>query len=188
MKLTGRASLLAGVVALAGVAHTPQASASVYNLGTLPVPTSVGFSGRLAVQGAFSDWWNFKLASDSALVGASSSITFSQGAAAVGTKLTNFDLYSGTNLLASGTPLWFATGVGVVSYFSVVYALPLTAGVQYSLKVSGTALNANASYGASLSTAPLPEPEEWAMMAVGAALVGAQVRRKQRGMRQPSGG
>lgn len=183
MKLLGKASLLASVVAIAGVAHTPQAGASVYNLGTIPVPASVGFSGRWANPGTFTDSWNFKLASVSALVSTSSSITFSQGAAAAGTRLTNFDLYSGTNLLASGTPVWFATGSGIVSYLSLVYAVPLTAGVEYSLKVSGIALSANASYGASLSTAPLPEPEEWAMMAVGIALVGIQVRRKQRHLR-----
>jgi hypothetical protein len=49
-------------------------------------------------------------------------------------------------------------------------------------------LNNGGSYGASLSTiaAPVPEPEEWAMMLVGGGLVGFQVRRKQKGLSQTS--
>lgn len=184
MKLRSKVNLLVGAIALASTVYMPQASAAVYNLGTLSVPASVGFSGYLTSAGSFSDEWTFKVDDFAALVGTGNSFTFSKGAA--GATITGFDLYKGASLVASGAVNSGSLGFGITSYSSMVSSVPFTAGESYSLKISGVALSAGANYGASLSTAPVPEPEEWAMMMVGAGLVGYQVRRKQKGLSQSS--
>ena len=60
----------------------------------------------------------------------------------------------------------------------------LKAGVSYTWETTATITTNNGSLGSQFSVAAVPEPEEWAMMLVGAGLVSYQVRRKQKGLRQ----
>jgi hypothetical protein len=187
MTLKNKVSLLAGAIALAGIAYMPQASAVVVSLGP---ETSIGLANTGLAQGSFQDWFDFQVSGSAFVAANGNSITFSNSS---GTKLESFNLFDGTAHNINATPVVIGAistpPVGQGPYFASLFTpTPLLENHAYSLEINGTALNNGGSYGASLSTiaAPVPEPEEWAMMLVGGGLVGFQVRRKQKGLSQTS--
>ena len=189
MMLSKKVSLLAGAVALVGAVYMPQASATTYNIGPFTNQDS-GFAAASGLSaGSFDDWFKFTITGGDAIFTATgNSVTASL---TKGTQIKTFDLYDGSTKLATGTIQSSANAVGNgSSYASIVNYSPLIAGKEYSLEVAGTVLAGTAAgkgnYSLSLSTAPVPEPEEWAMMLVGAGLVSYQVRRKQKGLSQAS--
>ena len=188
MKLKAKISLLAGAVALMGVVYMPQASAAVYTLPGSPieVPGASAFSNKVTSAGSFTDWLNFSLQSPGDLVGTLLSNVVKIKGKTSGVSLTSFELYSG-NGPTPGTLLGTATvsGSSPGAYFANLDAVTLSAAPQtYTLKVIGNAVTAGSSYAGAVTVEAVPEPEEWAMMLVGAGLVSYQVRRKQKGLRQ----
>jgi hypothetical protein len=182
MKMKAKISLLAGAIALTGAVYMPQASAAVYTLPNSPV-TVPGFDiigYHVANEGTFTDWLNFSVQSTADVVGTLSSIVKQSGPALTGISLTSFELYSGSGQ-NPGTLLGTATifGSSPGSYFANLGSSTLSASQPYTLKVVGYAYSANASYSGGINVVAVPEPEEWAMMLVGAGLVSWQVRRKQ---------
>lgn len=63
----------------------------------------------------------------------------------------------------------------------------LASGIEYSLIASGHAITPSAGVAGSFQVLAVPEPEEWAMMVVGASLIAFQVRRKQKALEQGNG-
>ena len=183
MMLSKKVSLLAGAVALVGAVYMPQASATTFNIGPYTNEDS-GYAAATGLNaGSFDDWFKFTITGGSAIftsTGNSATASLSNG-----TQIKSFDLYDGSTKLATGTVSSTANAIGSGhTYASIVSYSPLIAGKEYSIEVTGTVLAGTAAgkgnYSLSLSTAPIPEPEEWAMMLVGAGLVGFQVRRKQK--------
>ena len=184
MMLSKKVSLLAGAVALAGAVYMPQASAAIYNLGPITTGDSIGAAATGLNAGSFDDWFKFTVTGSNAIF--TSTGNSATASLSVGSQIKTFDLYNASNVkIATGTVSSTANAVGTGStYASIVNYSPLNVGEQYSINVTGTVLADTATgkgnYSLSLSTAPIPEPEEWAMMLVGAGLVGFQVRRKQK--------
>ena len=182
MMLSKKVSLLAGAVALVGAIYMPQASATTYNIGSITDEDSTGAAGTGLSAGSFNDWFKFTVTGGPAVfTGTGNSATTTSTS---GTQIQTFDLYNASNVkIASASFSSAAVGKGT-SYAAILNYSPLNAGEQYSINVTGTVLGGTAAskgnYSLSLSTAPVPEPEEWAMMLVGAGMVGFQVRRKQK--------
>ncbi len=189
MMLSKKVSLLAGAVALVGAVYMPQASATTFNIGPFTNQDS-GFASASGLSaGSFDDWFKFSITGGPAIFTATgNSVTASL---TKGTQIKTFDLFDGATKLATGSVSSSGNAVGNgSSYASIVNYSPLAAGKEYSINITGTVLAGTAvgkgNYSLSLSTAPVPEPEEWAMMLVGAGLVSYQVRRKQKGLSQAS--
>ena len=209
MILNVRASLLVGAVALASAVYLPAASAATFDLGNIVVPTTAASQialGKSVAVGAFSENYNFTLsqsANVSASVG-STATTFSGFFSVLntGVAISTVSLYQGSNgtgtqiAQLSITPLSNSNVTGVTVAPGLTFPVTETSGTYtgllsnvlksntaYSLVINGTNVGSTpASFSGSLSalTAPVPEPEEWAMMLVGTGLVGYQVSRKQK--------
>ncbi len=184
MKLKAKISLLAGAIALMGAVYMPQANATTTFLGVIGVPGGVPIAGSTGSAGSFIDYFNFKV-SETAGVGATA---ISWAWATQGISLDKVSLFSGASgagsSLASVTPTSSSLGGGMTFYSGSLSYVSFAPKVWYSLKVEGTGFGNGGMYNGSIVTAPVPEPEEWAMMLVGAGLVSYQVRRKQKGLRQ----
>jgi len=183
MKLKNKVSLLAGAIALTGAMYMPQASATVTNLGNIGTEASIGAASGSLPKGSFNDWFDFSVSGFATLIASGNSTTFAGGSK--GAEITSFDLFQGDHVTkittGSITPIPTANG----SFYATLLTYePLQAGFDYSIKIAGIAKSAGTNYSLSLTTTPVPEPEEWAMMMVGAGLVGYQVRRKQKGLNQ----
>jgi hypothetical protein len=198
MKLKAKVNLLVGALALAGVVYMPTASAVL-----LTPPTSVNIGQSLTSSGAFTKDYSFGVTGTARASGtgsaSSSTSTLSVSGFLIGTSgvsLSSISLWDGATKLVSSTATSTGSGTSTfpggyvlsgTTYSATLNYLPLLVGHTYDIKVSGT--NFNSSGGAyagtlTLNTAPIPEPEEWAMMLVGAGLVSYQVRRKQKGLSQ----
>ena len=181
MKLMIKARLLACALALAGMAHMPQAGAFVFSLQT---PGLIEFGSDPLANGNFRDWFNFRVADASFVSATGNSVSFAGGAS---TALASFNLFDGnhTTQLAGGSITNVPVGT-VNVYTAALSPTPIQANHTYSLEIDGSVSGATAhspgAYGVHLETAPVPEPEEWAMLLVGAGLVNYQVRRKQKGL------
>ena len=189
MKTKAKISLLAAAIALTGAVYMPQASAAIHTLPSSPITVpGFGYIGySVAGTGTFTDWLNFSVQSGAKVGGTLSSIVGNNGTGGLnGIALTSVELYSGSGnnpgkLL--GTAAIFGSSPG--TYFANLSSVALSASQTYTLKVVGFAESANASYSGGLNAvAAVPEPEEWAMMLVGAGLVSYQVRRKQATLEQ----
>ena len=160
---------LKSVVATAVLAAASwNASAAVYDLGTLDpsgFDTSSLFSAKFAANTAINDTWNFTLVEPS-----STSFAALQTFAVSAGQILDFSaVLSGTNLTQT-----FGAGSQTLSWVG-----SLAAG-SYSVNVTGTSALANSQYLATVSAipTPVPEPETYAMMLGGLALLGAVARRK----------
>ena len=173
-----------------------QANATVYGV------TGVSFAGDSGFQNAkvagnvasFTDFFNFTVTDSKFSVNASAQSTvnkFNQGI-----QIKSFDLVLASDhntVIATGTVSPASPVSGATTYFLATNTFePLAAGIEYALEVKGQSFlpslpSANptySTYSLSITTAPVPEPEEWAMMLVGAGLVGYQIRRKQKALSQ----
>jgi hypothetical protein len=196
MKLKAKVSLLAGALALAGVVYMPTAAAAL-----LTPPTTVNIGQSLTSSGAFTTDYLFGVtgtAKASSTGSASSSTsTLSVSGFLIGTSgvsLSSISLWDGATKLASSPATSTGSGSSTfpggyvlsgTTYSATLNYLPLLTGHTYDIKVSGTNLNSSGgAYAGTLTVNAVPEPEEWAMMLVGAGLVSYQVRRKQKGLSQ----
>jgi hypothetical protein len=181
MKMKTKIRLLAGAVALMGVVYMPQASAAIYTLpgSPLAVPGYGSIAYSVANTGTFTDWLNFSVQKDAKVGGTISSIVTGSSPNLTGISLTSFELYSGSGQ-NPGTLLGTAAVFDLSgTYFANLSSVALSASQTYTLKVVGFSNSANATYSGGINVVAVPEPEEWAMMLVGAGLVSFQVRRKQ---------
>jgi hypothetical protein len=197
MKLKAKVSLLAGALALAGVVYMPTAAAVLL---TPPATLSIGPTTKAAAA-SFKDGYDFSvnhLATGNGSVSTSKTeVTFGAFTAGYGITLTSVELLTGgTNgtVIATGA-LTVSDGggtsgpgfsVATTNYKSTLYFSPLAVGTTYTLAVLGSSLGGTPlpNYAGSFTVTPVPEPEEWAMMLLGAGLVSYQVRRKQKGLSQ----
>lgn len=160
--------LKAAVIAVALASGMVSAMAATFNIGNLPIAPAV-YSNVLSVApGAFSDLYSF-LFPVGASTGSGSAISIDVAT------ILNIDtiqvslLDAGLNTLASGT----------VGDTSVLFDQPLTVGSAYSFRVTGNALgSAGGTYAFLASAAPVPEPESYALMLAGLAVIGSIVRRR----------
>jgi hypothetical protein len=114
---------------------------------------------------SFADWLDFTLPADSSGNGASNLVSLSFGS---GIMLTKFELWDGTNLLGSG----LAGGTGS----SLTFVGGTVPGA-YSLKINGSVGSGGGSYFGNIVINPVPEPQTYAMLLAGLALVGFSARR-----------
>ncbi|WP_139556174.1 FxDxF family PEP-CTERM protein [Methylotetracoccus oryzae] len=155
---------------------TAPASAKVIQLGDLLAPSISGGESRYVVkqntQGKFRNTFKFDLSKN-----ADVNLTRSFGGGALGKHLkfssVRMRLLDGdNNLIAStrgGRLASFAGALGEGSYQLVVAGKMKPGFARGAFKFSAGAI-----------AAPVPEPEEWALMVMGAGLMAFQIRRKQR--------
>lgn len=161
----------------AALAMPVASNATVVSLGVIGVPGGVGIAGSTASAGSFTDYFNFKVSSLAGVGAQAISWSFSGN----GVALNKISLYSGLNGTGSSlaSSVASASGSGLTFFAANVAKVGFVPGTDYSVKVEATGLGVGGMYNGSIVTAPVPEPEEWAMMLVGVGLVGYQVRRKQ---------
>ena len=145
------------------------ASAAVYNLGVLSpsgFDSLIGSSEKFGAGVAINDTWTFEL-----LAPSSTSFAAVQTFAVTAGQILNFSAV--LNSTGFGSP---TAGAGSQT---LSWTGPLAAGI-YSVNITGTTGLANSVYGATVSAIPsaVPEPETYAMMLGGLALMGAVARRK----------
>lgn len=152
-------------VALAFLSTLGAANALTVNFGTLT--TTVG-ADDIDVSGSFDDKFSFIAGSLPGVLGS-----------VVGFDFTG-DLTAQYRLGVGTTPVWGAysalapvpTDAGVFSYTTTFNSL--VAGTKYWINLKGT--GTEASY--SVTLAPVPEPETYALLLAGLGMVGTIVRRR----------
>jgi len=138
-------------------------------------------SGNLAGGKTFAEFFQFSLATDSALSwGVTASIAGRTGLASLSSSL-----YSGTLASLAGSPL--AIGISDGSSASALWTsdpgtmeLADLAGGDYTLVISGKTLAGGGAFGGTLTAtpiAPVPEPDTYAMFIAGLGILGAIARR-----------
>lgn len=151
------------------------ASVSSFAVGSLdPVSPSASFSNT--VNGSFTDIWTFNLGTTSIVAASITNVAISFGNFSFG-EIANFSaLLNGTPLLLGGSSQT-TNGVTVATQV-LAGSTTLPAGF-YQLKVSGTTVGGQASYGGNIVATPVPEPETYAMLLAGLGVVGFLARRRQ---------
>lgn len=150
------------------------------DLGTLDVP-GISYIGN-SVSGTFADSYTFEVASSASFGAQLVSISFQDVYDIDGFRTS---LWEGGSLLAEMA----STALASTSILSFNYAmledLPLEALTEYELRVEGIGSGDRGgiyrgSINLAAAVAPVPEPEIYAMMAVGLGVMGWVARRKQR--------
>ena len=141
-----------------------------YTIGdALNIGDSVYVSAQHATNGSYTYNTYFTVSGDSFLTAPKATVG-NTGNASSSSVLTGSGISGGWN---SGASQYQYYGLQA----GVTYDWVTTANV--NIKVNGTTYT---SFGSNFTIGQVPEPEEWAMMLVGVALVGYQLKRKQRGM------
>jgi len=175
--------ILAAAASAAAIVAAAPASAVTYvsNLGTVSVPPDAFFTPSLLVStGTVDAYYNFTLASDFAVNGASFTSTNPNAVS-----FTSVGVYSGTATGASaGTPTGtrFAfNGLQETNSFGngIGFAPVLLQAGSYTIYLSGNAATTN-TIGSSIRFSAIPEPATWGLMLLGFGMVGFGLRaRKQ---------
>jgi hypothetical protein len=162
-----------------------QAMATTTNMGPQAAPVSLTYGGSyVSPQNQFYDEYLFSIDTNSV-----DSITSTMSLSTLlGINNLQTRLYSGTVtttgvpsglLQAWSTPITI-TGTNYSGTMAVISPITLSAG-NYVLEVRGDVVGtAGGSYAGVLNISPIPEPGEWALMAIGLGLIGfVAARRKQ---------
>lgn len=156
------------------------------SVGTVNATTiDVGTLGTKAVTSIFSsspgsfidDTINFNVSGPSTLGGSASNLQLS---------LFGIDLLDisglGANVWNNHHPFG-TTLIGSFAGDGLTHTFLLPAAGDYHVDIFGEATGVSGGlYAVALNAAPVPEPETWMMLAIGAALVGFQLRRKANAM------
>lgn len=154
-------------------AAAPSVHAASYSFGSLAIGETFTQGSLLASTGT-TDTFSFTLESAGSLLTEGATIAFSFFN-------TTFDgVFSGVSLYGSGNTL-VTTGTLTNSGkgFSLS-AANLAAGTTYTLSVTGVATGSGgfANYAVAGAVSPVPEPESYAMMLAGLAVMGAIARKR----------
>lgn len=153
------------------------ASASSFAVGSLdPLSPSASFSNT--VNGSFSDIWTFNLGTESIVAASITNVAITFGSFSTG-QINNFAATLNGKPLLLGGSSQTTNGVTVATQV-LAGSNTLPAGF-YQLKVSGTTVNGQASYGGNIVATPVPEPETYAMLLAGLGVVGFLARRRNAG-------
>ena len=146
------------------------------DLGSFTAPTSVSLSNTVSLNGAFTDSYSFSVTSDSSLAGLLASVSFMN---IVGISDFVASLWLGDVKLADGVTTTTSDG-GISQTTSFINYSPLLAGPPptYEIRASGTVFGGSGSYGGNLVLSPVPEPEIYATLALGVAVMGWAARRR----------
>jgi len=171
--------LLSAAVGAAMAGAGFSASAATTNLGAANIGTPLAFGGIVPAAGGFIDDFLFTLPANGG--SGYSVVNFPLSIPGLGNfniLLTGMALFSD----ADATP-WNGNETLLNSVAGGPNSLGLTFGAtgggNMILQVSGTANGSlGGLYNGAISVSPVPEPETWAMMLIGAGLVGFQLRRR----------
>ena len=154
-------------VALSGVAIA--ASATTYTIpGTLPSAPAVYTNVANVAGPSFSDTYNF-LAPSGASTTSASSVTIDVGSL-LNINSLSISLFDSSNALVQA---------GTVGESSTLVDVPLLSGAAYHFEVTGQVTgSAGGIYTFIATSAPVPEPETWALMLRGLAAIGFLVMRR----------
>ena len=170
LKRNAFATLLVGAFAVVAALALPgRAGAATFDYGTLG--SGNAFYGLFEPLGSFAEQIRFNVATPFTVT--------------LHDNFTNFSLVSGVNatlfnIPPSLPPLYSTVG----SSFQNLTPFSLPAGA-YELRISGTSLVGSGGYFSghmtlATTTAPIPEPETYAMMLAGLGLMGFVARRRKR--------
>jgi hypothetical protein len=167
---------------LAATLAWSSAHAVVVDMGADPVDESVINSFAAGVS-SFSDTVLFSLSTAGGLV----TTAFSNWPVpTAGLRGLTLELFQGASLLASAGPSAVVVPGGGIPAFTLESLTRTLAAGDYRLVLSGTVRPDGGFYAWNLSTtavAPVPEPEQWAMLLSGMALVLGVVRRRRKAIR-----
>lgn len=163
--------LLAGAVALAALSSG--ANAATFNVGTPNFFLTTGTPFTPNISAIFLNAFSAPTSFDDTFL-----FTIPQNGLGSGSIVTSF---SSVNTQVILDELWINgtqysienTGSG---YSRTVNGIPITAGVQNSIRVVGSVLGSGNYVGNATFTAAVPEPGTWAMMIMGFGLIGAAAR------------
>jgi len=126
-------------------------------------------SKNVNVSGDFSDTFTFTLPSTFSGV-QGSYLAFDYGSDLI----ANFSFGTGSNTLVSGVTLSSNTSAAGIDIASYSHKFNLTGGKTYWFTLAGSATDANYT----VTLAPVPEPETYALMLAGLGLLGVAARRR----------
>ena len=129
----------------------------------------IAFAGT-AQRGAFSEQFDFNLSDDSVVDG----VLF--------TSLTNMVSLSFKSI-ADATWTTIETGITPNSFTTFSLSGAALSSGDYLFQIAGIGLGSpgsNRAFAGTLSVAPVPEPEMWAMIGIGSLLIGYQLKRSSR--------
>jgi hypothetical protein len=151
------------------------ASATVTNLGTLPVGDFTP-TGNITTSGAFAGEWDFKVSLLAAVASTVFNYNFPAKQNIIGLHLSLFDTTTSALLASSGT------GTGAKGEFESIPTTTLKATDSYAFVVTGfVPVGDKGVYDLNIDVASaVPEWSAWAMTLIGFGLVGVQLRRKTR--------
>ena len=178
MKRIMRAAVLIGAMSVSALPGH-KAYADFTNLGLLSPAVSVPIYSMHSGNGSFSDTFSFSLSADASLTSILGSVQFGDI-----TGITGFT----TSLWQTGGVSALATGVNTtfdgpfdttITKVLISYA-PLLAGPPptYEIRTGGTVFGESGKYGGLVTVSPIPEPEIYAMLAVGLGVMGFVTRRR----------
>jgi len=179
------AKQLVAAVALAGMYAGAQAATT--DLGTVSTSVPKSFNGAFFGSGSFSDILTFDLPAN--LGSAYSVINFPLSGPGFdfNTVLSTISLVSNPDgILFNGDDQLLKSsvapgGASLAMAFGPSDSGFSSAGGSYYINITGLATGTTGGiYNGSISAVPIPEPEVWAMMLVGASLVGFRLRHRSR--------
>lgn len=145
------------------------AQAATVNAGTLGAYTNV----FTHTAGTFEDTINFSIASPSVLSGAANNLVLSFSA------LSIYDIAGLTVNVWNNSHPFGSINFGSFAGNNQTYSFNLPTAGNYHVDITGNATGAfGGAYGITLSAAPVPEPETYAMLLAGLGVMGAIARRR----------
>lgn len=172
MTLSFKTGALVGALALAATAAQ---AAGGSDLG--PVPPTASFSNTVA--GAFTDTWQFTLASPSTVTAGVFNVSFSVLGNSSGSVLGFQAWLDGVQLFGGSSSQEFSPGVFLSTQTQAAVST-LGAGI-HTVTVSGTGITGgSASYSGYVQAVPVPEPETYALLGAGLGVIGFVAARRRR--------